>query len=446
MKTLISTQAQPNSIDAAKVPRPYLLTLSTHSEEELYKLAQNYINLLAHKNSPDLYDITYDAAVVQEHYPVRAALVADSKIEMIEHLQSFLKGKTDHVTVNTASSGQNVKPVFVFTGMGSQWWAMGQELFEKETAYREFVVKCDTVFRSISGWSILAEMLKNKDESRIRETQIAQPANFVLQAGLSALWNSWGVKPTAIAGHSVGEVTAAYVSGALSLEDALCVIYHRSRVQKKAAGHGKMLALGLPEKDCIAILNQYPREKVLIAAVNSPCSVTLSGDAKTLEEISQVMRTKGVFHRFLRVEMAYHSIIMESVQDELFECLKNIQPKKPVIPVYSTVTGRVVNGVSHCPQYWCDNIRKPVLFARVMKNLIQQGLKVFLEIGPHPVLSKTIKENLLAHQTQGSVIFSLHRKHSERQTMYKALGHLYTLGLEIPWEQFYHETGKEVMI
>ena len=206
-----------------------------------------------------------------------------------------------------------------------------------------------------------------------------------------------------------------------------------------------MLALGLSEKDCIELISRYSKDRVLIAAINSPSSVTLSGDVKALEEISSAMRNQGVFHRFLRVEIAYHSIVMESVQDELLESIKNIKPVKPDIPVYSTVTGRVVDSVLHDPQYWCDNIRKPVLFASVMKNLIHECFVTFLEIGPHPVLSSSIKENLLVHNVNGKVIFSLHRKFTEIETMYKALGCLYTLGNSISWERLYHEKGELVI-
>ena len=238
-----------------------------------------------------------------------------------QQLTIFAEGDGKHL-LSAKSSPDFKQAVFVMTGMGSQWWAMGQELIQQEPVYKATVERCDEIFRKLSGWSILNEMLKSEAESKISETQIAQPANFLLQTGLFELWRSKGVEPAAIAGHSVGDVSAAYTSGVLSLEDAIAVSYHRSRLHQKLAGRGKMLAVGLSPADTQALLSRYDTEKVSIGAINGLSSVTLSGDSGILEQIAAQLQSREVFNRFLRVELAYHSPLMEEVRERISRKLK----------------------------------------------------------------------------------------------------------------------------
>lgn len=223
------------------------------------------------------------------------------------------------------SKGQNLRPVFVFTGMGPQWWAMGRELLAREPVFRATAEACDAAFVDVAGWSILTEMKADEQASRMADTRIAQPANVLLQIALTALWRAWGVEPAAIVGHSVGEVAAACAAGMLTLEQVMKVAYHRSQVQKLAAGKGKMLALGVPASDIEGMIEGL-EEFVSIAAINSPSSVTLAGDPEPLEEIAAWAQAKGVFNRFLAVEVAYHSPHMEPLQDILFSALQHLQP------------------------------------------------------------------------------------------------------------------------
>ncbi|MCP4702763.1 MAG: type I polyketide synthase, partial [Gammaproteobacteria bacterium] len=249
--------------DAADTP--YLLPLSARSEKALSALAQSYLDFLSEAKAPPLRDICYSAGVRREHHNQRLALIADSRDGMAEQLQSFVNGQGGHLLAGRIAPGQEAKPVFVFTGMGPQWHAMGHELLLHEPVFRKTAEKCDSIFQSVAGWSILAEMKADENHSRIGETQIAQPANFVLQVALTALWRSQGIEPGAITGHSVGDVAAAHIAGVLDLEDAIRVSYHRSRIQKKAAGQGKMLAVGLTADEAQTMLAGY-EEQVSFAA------------------------------------------------------------------------------------------------------------------------------------------------------------------------------------
>ncbi|MFD1333732.1 acyltransferase domain-containing protein, partial [Methylopila musalis] len=331
-----------------------------------------------------------------------------------------------------ASETRAERPVFVFSGMGPQWWGMGRELLRDEPVFRAFAEKADALFVKLAGWSVLEELARDEATSRVTETQIAQPANFILQSGLAALWRSWGVEPSAVVGHSVGEVSSAYVSGKLSLEDAILVSYHRSRVQKKAAGQGGMLAVGLSEADVTPFLLEH-HGRVSLAAANGPTSLTLAGEQDALDEIAAELTKDGVFNRALQVEMGYHSPFMEPLKPELRAALAGVRPAAAELEVYSTVTGRVAEDDAFDAEYWCRNIREPVFFAKAIGALIDAGHRLFLEVGPHPVLSTSLKQCLAAHGVEGRVLSSLRRGQPEAETAREGLAGLYAAGSPIDW-------------
>ena len=279
-------------------------------------------------------------------------------------------------------------------------------------------------------------MLKPEHDSRMADTVIAQPANFLIQVGLTALWRSRGVEPGAVIGHSVGEVSAAYVAGVLTLEDALRVSYHRSRIQKKAAGTGKMLAVSMSRGQCESLLREM-KGAVSIAAINSPTAVTLAGDALALQAIQEHLAQRGEAGRFLQVEVPYHSPSMEPLKPEVRLVLAMIEPKVPTIPLYSTVTGDAVTGVLYDAEYWCDNIREPVYFADGIACLLRDGHRMFLEVGPHPVLSTSIKECCRQRNIEAHTVASLRRQKPERRTFQLALAQLYVAGCAIDWRRQY---------
>ncbi|MBI3898381.1 MAG: SDR family NAD(P)-dependent oxidoreductase [Gammaproteobacteria bacterium] len=422
----------------------YLLPLSARDKPALTDLARAYHARLQQPDAPRLRDLCYSAALRRGHHERRVALVAESAEAMCQQLQSFVAGTPAEGIASGTSSFTGQKPVFVFTGMGPQWWAMGRELLQHAPEFRRVAEACDELFQRLAGWSILAELTVDENRSRMTQTQVAQPANFVLQVALAALWRSWGVEPAAIIGHSVGEVAAAHVAGILDLEKAIRVVYHRSRLQQQAAGLGTMLAAGISQAQAAPLLQQH--RNVCLAAVNGPESVTLAGDPGELQQIATMLNGQGTFNRLLQVEVAYHSAYMDPLVPALFESLGDLNPSSPTVPFYSTVTGaRAVSGVGDAA-YWGQNMREPVYFARAMDSLIHEGHRVFLEVGPHPVLSNSIKECLAQHATDGVVLASLRREQSERHTLYMALAQLYTAGGMVDWSRFYLSGGKYVRL
>ncbi|MES9941410.1 MAG: type I polyketide synthase [Candidatus Thiodiazotropha sp. 6PLUC2] len=416
-----------------------VLTLSARDPAALTELAHSYVKFLSSNDVPALHNISFSSAVRRAHHEHRLAIVASSLEELETELLDYAEsGISSQSCVGRSQTRSQSKPVFVFSGMGPQWWAMGHELFESEPVFRETAKAVDNIFQSLAGWSILSEMQAEESESRIEETQIAQPANFLLQVALNDLLRSWGVEPSVIVGHSVGEVSAAYVSGALSLEDAVRVSYHRSRLQQSAAGQGKMLAVGLSADEAIALIEDKS-DLISIAAVNGATAVTLSGDSDALASVAESLTEKQIFNRFLRVEVAYHSPQMEPLKADMIEALKDIKPQTPTTPLYSTVTGALVEGPDLDANYWCDNIRKPVLFAKAIGEILSAGSEAFLEVGPHPVLGGSIKEAVRTQGKQEIVISTLKRESDERTMMLLALGGLHVNGYSVDWRAV---TGK----
>jgi acyl transferase domain-containing protein/NADPH:quinone reductase-like Zn-dependent oxidoreductase/NADP-dependent 3-hydroxy acid dehydrogenase YdfG/acyl carrier protein len=418
---------------ATHEPALCLLPISARRKSALEALAGSYHTLLAAPDAPPLHDVCASAALRRQHHDHRLALIAPSREAMLSLLRDVSAKSAGVGIVAGTAAANGRRPSFVFTGMGPQWWAMGRELLRNEPVFREVAERCDAIFHKLAGWSVLAEMNAEEDASRMSETHIAQPANFILQAGLAALWRAHGVEPAAIVGHSVGEVTAAYVAGVLSLEDAIRVSYHRSRLQKTVAGLGTMLAVGLSEADASLVIAEYGGA-VSLAAANSPAASTLAGDATCLAEISGQLQEKGIFNRFLQVEVAYHSPAMDGIQPELLDVLRGLTIRPATVPLYSTVTGERADESAYDAAYWCRNVREPVYFARTMSAMIRDGYRVFLELGPHPVLSTSIKECLIATGVEATSLASLRRGKPEQSSFYEALAGLYVAGCPIDWQ------------
>lgn len=267
-------------------------------------------------------------------------------------------------------------------------------------------------------------MLADEAVSRMAETEVAQPANFALQVGLVELWRSWGIVPDAVVGHSAGEPAAAYAAGALGLEEAVRVTYHRSRLQQRTTGQGKLVAVGLPMDEARALVESY-NGRVSFAAINSPGAVTLVGDPDALTEVIAPLQARGVFCRYLQVKVPYHSHYMEPLRAELLDSLQELELRPTAIPLYSTVTGKLISGHDLDAAYWWRNVREPVYFAAAAHQLIQDGYDLFLEVGPHPVLSSSITECVALLGRQGVSLPSLRRGAAERAVLLDSAGALH---------------------
>ena len=431
-------ESRPQSSDCLK-KEPFIFPLSASSDAAIIVLAEQYAQFVC-SHSINLNDLLYSTTLRRNHLRHRMAVIANSLEELSENLKVFCKqGVAEKVVVGTMSD--SVKPLtFVFTGMGPQRPQMGKRLYYSNTIFKEKIDQCDSIFKTISGWSILQEILKPESESNMSDTRIAQPANFALQVSLVELLSYYGIQPAAVVGHSVGEVAAAYVSGALCLEDALKISFHRSQLQATCVG-GAMLAVGLGAENAKDYLSEF--EKIDIAAINSPISVTLSGDKGQLEKIAEKLAQDQIFNRFLSVDVAYHSQQMNSIQQQIVESLSDISPRDATLPYFSTVTARQMEGSDLDAAYWWNNIRMPVSFSSTIEELIDHSLDSLIEIGPHPVLRNSIKET---HNKFGgdhlTLFHTLHQKIDDDLAFYQCLGQLFTSGYGLNWPVFFNEPCK----
>ncbi|ERN40832.1 polyketide synthase module [Rubidibacter lacunae KORDI 51-2] len=425
----------PNAEDDG--PAAYLLPISARSDEALQELALRHLSVLqGGKPAFDLYGYCRAAARRRTHHHCRLAVLGQNRDELIAKLQDYrrglepkglLLGKSD--VLDRPEDG----PVFVFSGMGPQWWAMGRQLLHAEPLFRHWIERCDAAFAEFADWSLLQELTRDEASSRMSETQISQPANFALQVALGELWRAWGLQPAAIVGHSAGEGAAAYMSGMLGLEEAARAIYHRARLQHKLSGKGKMIAAALGLEDARAAIEGHDG-KVSLAAINGASSVTLSGDAELIVALSEQLSAQNIFNRVLNVDVPFHSYHMDAIADELCEVLDGITWREPDIPLYSTVTGSRATGFGYDGAYWWRNVREPVMFAQAVEALVEAGHRTFLEIAPHPVLTRSVAEIVGKSEARGKVVFSLRRNEPEQLTVLSALAQLHVDGHEIDWE------------
>ena len=417
---ILGEAPEPTPPVVRRVPA-HVLPVSGRNAEGARQLASELLPLVADP-AADPVAVADTMWSRRSHHNYRFAVPFDDRDDLLARLAAVVDGSV--AGGRTVADG--TAPVFVFSGMGPQWWRMGRELLDAGGPFARAAAKVDQFFAELSGWSVIDEMRRDEADSRVTSTAIAQPANFLVQVGLAAELAHYDVYPNAIVGHSVGEVSAAYVSGMLSLEDAVKVSYHRSRLQGATAGSGGMLAVGLSEAEALEWITE--RADVCIAAVNSPSGVTLAGTHSAIAELSEELTDLGVFARQLRVEVPYHSHLMDPVLPELTRALADLAPRTPIVPLYSTVTSSQVTGPDWDAEYWCANVREPVRFADAMTAVIDNGERVFLEVGPHPALSGNIKEILLRKGATGTSISTLNRQADDRTSMRTALADLYVAG------------------
>ncbi|MGI8509199.1 MAG: SDR family NAD(P)-dependent oxidoreductase [Gemmatimonadaceae bacterium] len=422
-----------------------ILTLSAHSPEVLESVAASYRYMLCNgEQDSSLRDLCYSAAVRRTHHEYRLGVVSRSREELKQKLDGFLSGEMLPGTVKGAASADSEQqPVFVLSGIGTQWPKMGQRLRATEPVFNDAMLQCDAVIRAIVGWSVLEEIDRTVDESRLGRIDIMQPAIFSIQIALTALWRSWGVEPVAVIGHSLGEIAAAHIAGALSLHDAALVACTRSRLMHRTSGRGRMAAVGMTPEQAAGRIDRY-NGRISVAAINSPSSCALSGDSAAVEELATALEEEGVFCRLLKVEVACHSQQMDPLQGELAAALAGISAHAAGIPLYSTVLGRRVSGDELDGEYWARNLRQTVQFAGTMDAVLSDGRRVFLEVSPNPSLLTPIRQ-IAQHRNESVVTApSLRAGPDEREVLLESVGTLFTRGCPFEWTLLY-PVGKFVV-
>jgi myxalamid-type polyketide synthase MxaF len=447
--TLIDSLGALHTLGAAQPPpdqgRTELLVLSARSRDALLASATTMARELSGDNDIALRDLCYTAAVRRDHHEHRLAVTGSSAKELADSLHAAAVGTMPgNAWMGSVARGERRAIVFVCSGQGSQWAGMGRNLLRAEPVFRAAVEECEKWLRPLTTWSLTAELTAPAERSRLDETSFAQPALFAVQVGIARLWQAWGLAPDALIGHSVGEVTAAYLAGALSLAEAVEVAYHRARSMQAAAGEGGMASVELPAERMSDLLSAYQGE-LTIGAINDSDSTVVSGDAAALTALLARLRGEGIACRELRVGYAFHSARMNPAGRELAQALGTFTPGPNRLPIYSTVSGNLVGDERFDADYWVRNVQETVRFEDAMNGAISDGYRVFLEIGPHPVLLENVQRCLAARRIEGHAVGSLRKGEDERSALRRAAGALYAAGCSPDFGRLL-ETGRVVSL
>lgn len=412
-------------IKAHEHPAIYQFTVSGNSPGALKGNAANLLRFLEKEKDFPLHNLAYILTKRKTLHDFSWLIEAVSREELMTALE--MKILKDEYPRIAAIKDQRL--VWVLTGMGPQWYGMGRELYRDNAVFRDTLNKCDAIFTAIAGYSLLTEMQKSSGASQITKNNFAQAANFFIQIGLSEMLTAKGVPKDAIVGHSVGEIAAAVIAKTITLEEGVRIIYHRGAILEKIAGKGTLLAVGLSSEKAAGYLPSFPGLE--IATINSPQSVTIAGTEESLGLLDKQLTADGVFSKFVRVEVAYHSSQTAVLEKDLLEAFNFVQPCLPAISLYSTVTGTAVDTVIHDADYWWKNVRQQVFFSQALEKLIKQGYTNFIEIGPHPVLGGAIKEIAAASGESVNTFFTLKRQTNESETIYANIEELMGAGVPV---------------
>ena len=397
------------------------LLLSARSDDALKQLASAYLDQLNQADSAHYYDLAYTAAFRRQQLDQRLALFGRNKEELVELLEEVSQGEFPPGTARAEKLGDSARVALVFSGNGSQWLGMGRQLLELEPLFKRTIEEVAALQKPYVNYSLVDEFLADREESNLHLTEVAQPALFALQVGLVRILWSKGLKAEAAFGHSVGEITAAWATGALSLEQAVRVICERSGAQSLTRGTGRMAAVGISAEKMETLLDELEfNDAVEVAAINSPTSVTLSGSLSALEELKDYFEDQGTFFRLLDLQYAFHSRFMDPIRERLIASLEGLSPVQGHMRYISTVTGSELDGSALGAEYWWDNIRKPVQFGKAVEALIDDGVQVFLEIGPHPIMQGYLNDCLRESEIKGSAVPTLKREMDESSSLLEA--------------------------
>ncbi len=465
--------------------KSHLLTLSAKDKTALQQLAARYEQYLAGHPDENLADICFTANTGRSHFEHRLAVVAETNQDLKQLLQAFTPEQpTGDWVSGQAPHTSRPKIAFLFTGQGSQYVNMGRDLYETQPIFRQTLDRCTEILTHNELFTInneqisLIDILYPNDQSKIQnlkskidQTVYTQPALFALEYALAQLWLSWGVNPSVLMGHSIGEYVAACIAGIFTLEDGLKLVAARGRLMQSLPPDGTMVAVLADEASVAEVIADYPAA-TSIAAVNGPHNVVISGERKAVQKLVEQLSAIDIKTKPLSVSHAFHSPLMDPILAEFEEVAREISFASPRIKLVSNVTGQMISDKICRPEYWTQHIRRTVRFAEGMETLRQAGVDTFIEIGPKPTLLGLGRQCLLdpiqtsdvdisAIQNQKPVLSTVEgsktrperRRRSQNrlwlpclrenkdawQQMLDSLGALYVQGVDIDWRGYYHD-------
>jgi acyl transferase domain-containing protein/short-subunit dehydrogenase/acyl carrier protein len=372
----------------------------------------------------------------------RAVVLGRDRDELADGLRAVAQGRPLPTAVTGEAGPAGPGPVWVFPGQGGQWAGMAAELLDTSPVFAERWAQCERALAPYVDWS-LTDVARDPAGAALERVDVVQPVLFAMMVSLAEVWRSYGVLPAAVVGHSQGEIAAACVAGALSLEDAARVVALRAKAITVLAGSGGMVSLSGELSDVEHWLGRWDG-RVAVAAVNGPTSVVVSGGVRELEEVVAEAGDRGVRGRRIDVDYASHSAHVERIREEILRVLEPVRPEAGEVPFFSTVTGDWVEGAAFDAEYWYRNLREPVRLEQAVSRLAEQGHRVFVEVSPHPVLRVPIAETLERLDVEPVYAGTLQRGAGSLTRVLTSLAELFVGGAEVDWTPAFagHRPGR----
>ncbi|XCM79316.1 type I polyketide synthase [Kitasatospora sp. HUAS MG31] len=426
-------QPEPAAAPADSSAAPWLLAGRTEAavRAQAARLAEH---LDAHPGLAPA-DVAHSLATGRSAFPHRAVLVGTDRTALAEYAAG-----QDPATVITGTADVTGKTAFVFPGQGAQWAGMAVELLHTEPVFAARITECAQALAEFTDWNLLDVLRGTEDAPGYDRVDVVQPALWAVMVSLAALWRSYGVEPAAVIGHSQGEIAAATVAGALSLQDGARVVALRSKAITAIAGRGGMVSIALAPKELD--LSRWTG-RISVAAVNGPASVVVSGDADALDDLVERFTEEGVRARRVPVDYASHSAHVEHIERELLHLLAPVTPLRPEVPFWSTVENVWIDGAAFDAAYWYRNLRNPVRFGEGTAALAAQGFHAFVEVSPHPVLAIGVQETLDEVPAPTATCGSLRRDQGDLTAFLTSAAQLHVRGVPVDFSPA-HAGGRRI--
>jgi acyl transferase domain-containing protein/acyl-CoA synthetase (AMP-forming)/AMP-acid ligase II/acyl carrier protein len=432
---IILEEAEPRPAINAVIDRPlHLLSISARTDAALRQLAQSFAGYLQGASCP-ISDVAFTSGAGRSHFAHRLAVVASSSDSALHSIESFLAGGSDRKVLHGETKTQdNPVTAFLFTGQGSQYTGMARELFDTQPTFRRSLELCDELLRPFLKMPLLEVIYPQAGASSpLNNTEYTQPALFAVEYALAEMWKSWGISPSFVMGHSVGEYVAACVAGVFSPEDGLMLIRERARLMQSLTNAGGMASVFAEEEKVKPLVQRYADE-LSIAAINGPKQTVISGSLDTLKKVTAELKSVGMDCQELTVSHGFHSPLMRPILSEFSQVARSVKYEKAKVGIISNVTGEVSFDEVVSADYWCRHILAPVDFVGGMNCLDRLGCEALIEIGPKPTLLSMGKRCI----PEGAKLWlpSLQANRPNWATLLESLASLYVRGAAVDWSGF----------
>ncbi|WP_392957845.1 type I polyketide synthase [Streptomyces sp. LN245] len=421
-------------VDAGVVGGLVPWTVSAKTAKALRQQAAKLRDFAAAEPGLDLAGAGWSLASGRSRFEHRAVVLGRTKDELLDALGALSQG-TESAAVVGGSAGDLGGVAFMFPGQGSQWAGMGRELYAAFPVFARSLDACAEALAEWTDWSLLDVIRGVQGAPGLDRVDVVQPALFSVMVSMAALWRSWGVQPSAVVGHSQGEIAAAHVCGALSLRDATKIVALRSKALVELIGHGGMAFVA--ESETVVQQHLAPwRERISVAVVNGPRAVVVSGEPDALDEFIEKMKADGCQAQRIKVDYASHSHQVTRVRDEVIAALSDVSPKSSELPFYSTLYGEIIDTARLDADYWYNNLREKVRFESSVRQLAADGFRVFVEMSPHPVLTVPVQE-MTEDLDDALVLSSSRRGRGEVEAVLSSLAALHVRGGSVDWSALF---------